>query len=201
MKPDLVACHECDMLQRVGSVPRGGAARCLRCGGLLFHHRAGGLQSTLALTLAAMFLFIMANANPIMMVKLEGQSQSTTLINGVRVLFQQGMWVLSLVVLLTSILVPLAQICGLLYVLLPLSLNRIPPGVATVFRMVNRMQPWGMMEVFLLGTLISIVKLAKMADIVPGLALYSLGALIFVVAASTASLDAHEIWERLEARR
>jgi paraquat-inducible protein A len=58
-----------------------------------------------------------------------------------------------------------------------------------------------MMEVFLLGTLISVVKLAKMAEIVPGLALYSLGALIFIVAASTASLDSHDIWERIGERR
>ncbi len=201
MKPEIVACHECDLLQRIDSVPVGGSARCPRCGGLLLRHKPGGLQRTLALTLAGLLLFIMANANPIMILELEGQSQSTTLVKGAQVLYQQGMWELSLVVLVTSVLVPLAQICGLLYVLLPLSLDRVPPKVAGVFRTVNRLQPWGMMEVFLLGTLISVVKLAKMAEIVPGLALYSLGALIFVVAASTASLDSHEIWSRLEARR
>ena len=75
------------------------------------------LWATLALTLAGMLLFVIANVNPIMILKLEGQAQSTTLIEGVKVLYNQGMWELALVVLFTSILVPLAELCALSYFL------------------------------------------------------------------------------------
>jgi paraquat-inducible protein A len=58
-----------------------------------------------------------------------------------------------------------------------------------------------MMEVFMLGILVSLVKLGKMATIVPGLAVYSFGLLIFILAASSAALDPHIIWEKLEVKQ
>jgi paraquat-inducible protein A len=149
------------------------------------------------LTLAALFLFIMVNVNPIMVLNIEGQPQAATLFSGAQELHRQGMWLLALVVLVTSIVVPLAQISGMLYVLLPLNLSFKAPKAAAVFRWVRLLQPWGMMEVFLLGILISIVKLAEMADIMPGVALYSLGVLIFITAAAATSLDPHQIWEKM----
>jgi len=105
---------------------------------------------------------------------------------------------LSLVVLLTTVLVPLAQMMCMLYILMPLKFRRIPMGLPRVFRLVRNLQPWSMMEVFMLGILVSVVKLAKMAKIVPGISLYSFLALIFVLAAMTASLDSHLIWEKWE---
>lgn len=196
MKPEMIACHECDLLQRVGWVPPRGAARCIRCGGLLFRHRPDSLQRCLALALAALLLFIMANSAPILTFKFEGQAEATTLITGIHALYNQGMWELSLVVLLTSVLIPLTQICGLLYILLPLNLRRVPWKASALFRLILRLQPWAMTEVFLLGILIAIVKLAKMASIVPGASLYAFGALIVVLAASSANLDPHEVWHR-----
>jgi paraquat-inducible protein A len=58
-----------------------------------------------------------------------------------------------------------------------------------------------MMEVFMLGILVAIVKLSKMATIIPGTALYAFMILIFVLAASAASLDPHIVWNRLEHHR
>ena len=84
---------------------------------------------------------------------------------------------------------------------LPLKFNFIPRGLPRVFRFVRHLAPWSMMEVFMLGILVSVVKLAKMAKIVPGVALFSFLALIFVMAAMTASLDSHLIWEKWENRR
>ena len=68
--------------------------------------------------------------------------------------------------------------------------------MAPVFRLMRRIQPWSMMEVFLLGILVSVVKLAEMADIVPGLALYSFAVLIVVLAGANASLDTRVLWRR-----
>jgi paraquat-inducible protein A len=64
----------------------------------------------------------------------------------------------------------------------------------------RRFQPWSMMEVFMLGVLVTIVKLAKMALIVPGPAVYCFMALILVLASCTATLDPHQVWERWEGR-
>jgi paraquat-inducible protein A len=81
--------------------------------------------------------------------------------------------------------------------LLPLKFNRVPWGMAGIFRLVRSLQPWGMTEVFLLGILVSIVKLAGMAAVIPGAALFAFLVLIFVVAATAASLNPDIVWKRL----
>ena len=197
----LVACHECDMLYQVGPLAEGGVATCRRCGGVLLRHKRNSLDRTLAFAMAGLILIIVANTFPFLALKSEGIVQETTLITGVEELYRQDMRSVAVLVFLTSILVPFVYISGLLYVLIPLKLNRLPWNLPLVFRLLGHIQPWGMMEVFMLGILVSIVKLAKMASIVPGIALYSFVALIFVLAAATASLDPHIVWDRLEHRR
>ena len=76
--------------------------------------------------------------------------------------------------------------------------NRLPWKLSRVFRLLLTLRPWGMMEVFMLGILVSVVKLGKMATIVPGVALWSFALLIIVLAAATAALDRRMVWDRLE---
>ena len=197
----MIACHECDLVHRVKSLPKKGIASCTRCGAVLYRHKPNSLERTLALSLAGLVLFVLANAYPFLALKMESQTHQTNLITGIKQLFTQDMQGLAVVVLLTTILAPLAQLLGMLYLLLPLRHHRVPPQFAPVFRFVRTLQPWSMMEVFMLGILVSVVKLAKMAQIVPGIAIFSFLALILVLAAATASLDPHEIWQRWEKLR
>jgi len=76
-------------------------------------------------------------------------------------------------------------------------MNRLAWQAPFFFRYLRKLQPWGMMEVFMLGILVSIVKLAKMAVIIPGTSLYAFAALIFVLAGAISSLDPHLIWDRV----
>ncbi|MGD2184837.1 MAG: paraquat-inducible protein A [Desulfobacterales bacterium] len=194
----LIACHECDLLHQSQSLPPGGTARCVRCGAVLYRRKRNSLDRVLALTIAGLVLFLVANAYPFLTFKLEAQVQETTLISGVIELYAQGMWIVAGVVLMTSILMPLLELIGMLYILLPLKFNLRPWKLPVFFRLVRRFKPWGMMEVFMLGILVAYVKLAKMASLIPGTALYAFLALIFVLAASAASLDPHIVWNRFE---
>jgi len=197
----LIACHDCDMIQRLPHISEGGTVQCVRCGAVLHQKKRNSIERTLALTMAGLVLFGLANTFPFLAFKLEAQVRQTTLLTGIRELYAQGMPELSLVVLLTTVLVPLTQMMCMLYILLPLKFKRIPMGLPRVFRFIRNLQPWSMVEVFMLGILVSVVKLAKMAKIVPGVSLYSFLALIFVLAAMTASLDSHLIWEKWEKKR
>ena len=194
----LIACHECGLIHRVDAVSEGSAGRCSRCGGLLYQRKRNSLERTLALTVAGLVLFVVANSFPFLGFKLQAQVHETVLITGVQELYHQGMWILATVVLLTTIVLPAAQMLGLLYVLVPLRLNRIPWKLREVFRFIQSLRPWAMMEVFMLGILVSVVKLAKMATIVPGIAAFAFMALIFVLAASLAVLDPHAVWEKIK---
>jgi paraquat-inducible protein A len=124
----------------------------------------------------------------------------TTLVTGIIDLYRQGMWEISLLVLLTTIIVPLLQLVMMIYVLLPLYLNRSPWKLGYVFRFFHNLEPWGMMEVYMIGILVAVVKLVAMAKIVPGTALWSFAVLILVLAAASASLDPRLVWERVESR-
>jgi paraquat-inducible protein A len=197
----LIACHECDLLQQLQPLPENATARCIRCGAVLYRRRKNSLDRTLALVLAGLILFGLANTFPFLTFKLQAQIRQTTLITGIRELYAQGLPELAVLVMLTAVLVPLVQLLGILYVLLPLKFNRKPPKLMPIFRLVRGLQPWSMMEVFMLGILVSFVKLAKMAQMVPGIAVFSFLALIFVLAAVGASLDPQVVWDRWDQRR
>jgi paraquat-inducible protein A len=194
----VIACHECDLLHQRRPLPPDGTARCVRCGAALYQRKRNSLDRVLALTVAGLILFIIANVYPFLTFRLEAQVQKTNLITGVMELFQQGMWIVAGVVLLTTVVMPLLELTGMLLVLVPLKLRRRPWKLALLFRTIRSFRPWGMMEVFMIGILVAVVKLVKMASIIPGMALYAFMILIFILAASAAALDPHIVWKKLD---
>lgn len=197
---NLCACHECDLLQRKVPLAPGQRARCRRCGALLYHSPGDTLDRTLAFALAAFILFAVANLFPILGLSIQGKHTETTLLGAVLELQKQGMGMVAGLVLFTTVVVPAMELLGLMYVLLPLKLNKPVRGQAAVFRLIQVLRPWGMVEVLMLGILVSLVKLAHMANIVPGWSLWLFGIFIFVMAATAASLDSEEVWARLGQR-
>jgi len=116
-------------------------------------------------------------------------------------LWNQELYGLATLVLLTCVLVPLAQMAALLYILVPLKANRPVPHAIRVFRLLQHVAPWGMLEIFMLGILVALVKLGKMATIVPGISVFAFGLLVLVMAAAVTALDPPLLWERLDRRR
>jgi paraquat-inducible protein A len=194
---ELVACHDCDLIHRIDPGEEGTSGRCTRCGSLLFSTKRNSIERSLALTIAAAVLLIVANSFPFLSFDMQGRVTQTTLMTGVRELLREDMRSLAGLVLLTAVLAPAAQLSLLLYMLVPLHLGHVPWRLAAVFRFLRRVQPWSMMEVFLIGILVALVKLSELAEIVPGLAIWCFGALILVLAAATVSLDPRAIWRRI----
>lgn len=168
---------------------------------MLRSRRRNGIERTLALALAAAVLFVVANSFPFLSFDMKGQVTQTTLMTGVFDLFAQGVPEIGALVLATAVLAPMLQISLLLYVLLPVHAGRVPWQMARAFRLLRRVQPWSMMEVFLVGILVAVTKLMGMAQVVPGLSLWAFALLIVVLAGAMSSLDPQEVWERLEAPR
>jgi paraquat-inducible protein A len=167
---------------------------------VLYRQGDTGLDQVLALTVAGLILFALANAFPLLTMRIDANVQPATLLSGVWLLADQGMAGLAALVVLTSAAAPLLKLVLLGYILVPLRLGRRAPGTARALRMVLALQPWAMMEVFLLGVLVAMVKLSSMAEIVVGPALYAFGFLVLVLAGITASLDPRTVWDRLEIR-
>jgi len=194
---NLVACHDCDLLQRLPAEPPRGRVRCGRCGAVLHRHGHDVVQVPFALGVTAAILFLLANTFPLLEFRFQGQSTTAYLLQGVFELQAEGMPMLALVVLVAILLAPAVQIALLLYVYGPLSFGRLAPGFPVAVRSLQAVTPWSMLEIFLLGVLVASVKLAEQATILPGPAAWSLGALIFVLAAAAAQVHPHFLWERV----
>lgn len=194
----LIACHECDLLHRVHPLRYGERARCSRCGAALYAKKRDSFEHTITLALTSLIFFTVANAFPFMTFELHGRVQESLLSTGVWEFFERGMWELGLLVLAASILFPCLKILGMLYVLVPLELNRRLGKAALVFRMVEHFKTWAMMDVYLLGVIVAVVKLADLAVLVPGVAIYSFVGLIIALAAADSALDPHAVWEKME---
>lgn len=193
-----MACHDCDLLHRIPAISEGMTANCCRCGALLARPKRNSLERTLALAITGLILLVMANSFPFLGFKIHGHVRHTLLLTGIQQFYASGMPWLAVLVLFTTVIAPLAQLLALIYILLPLKFQHRSPGMFHVFRWMQQLQPWSMMEVFMLGILVSMVKLAKMAQILPDIALFCFMALIFVLAACLASLDPHMVWEHWE---
>lgn len=193
-----VGCHECDAVLPEPEVPDGGSAICGRCGATLFRRTRQTVEITIALTVAAAILFIVANSFPFLSFEMQGQVTRTTLSSGSQALWEQGRRGVAMLVFFTTVIAPMLQISLMLYVIGPLWLGWRAPGSIRAFRAVEFFRPWGMMEVFLIGIFVAGVKLADMADIVPGLALWAFILLIPILAGASAFLDPEIVWRRID---
>ena len=85
-----------------------------------------------------------------------------------------------------------------MYVCLPLMFGIAAPGACLVAKWMYRSEPWNMVEVFLLGVLVSLLKLAKVADVHFGIGFWAFAGVMLCMAAAVAGIDREELWDRLE---
>ncbi len=196
--PSLVACPQCDLLQRLPELAPGASARCPRCDEELWRRREDALSRTLALALAAVVLYVVANSVPMLGLKAVGHQSSTTVFGGALQLWRDGEEIVAALVLFAAVIAPAAQIVLTLAIVLGAHRKDCPRWVGVLLRYQPATRTWTMIEVMLLGVLVALIKIAELATVIPGLALYALGALVFVFAAMQASFDPREVWNRVD---
>ncbi len=193
--PEAIVCEGCDAVYGRAALREREVARCPVCGTELDRHLGGQQARILPLAVAGLIMFGVANLFPIVEIELRSQ---TTLVGAVVALAGEGMSLVALLVLATTILFPLLQLLILLWLLVPLRRHeRIVAGFAWLVRAMQSLRPWGMIEVFLLGVLVALVKLSSMATVLPGPALYAFMALTVLLTAVLA-FDPRGFWEMAE---
>jgi len=169
----LVGCPQCDLLQRAIPLAAGESALCGRCGATLYRARPPTRERAQALTLAALIAFGVAMASPIVALEVKGNVVETTLPGAAQALYDDGMAPLAALVVFTTTIFPLLVLAAM--ALLP---------AAQPLRLLRAAQPWSMPEVFMLGVLVALAKLAHMATVTPGVGALAVGALIVLLAAA-----------------
>ncbi len=168
---------------------------CARCGAVLDRGRPAGLALALALYLAALILFFLANGFPLMVLSMHGTVREASIPGCARIMASLGWPWLSAILLTTVILGPLLHLGGMVLVLQQIARRRQGAWTARAFRILEEFRYWGMVEVFLLGVIVSYSKLARMTPVAPGPSLYALGGFVFMAALAVSALDPRAVWE------
>ena len=195
---DNIACRGCDLLQRIPRMRDGDRAYCGRCGALLAQQPADPFARPLALTVAASAALLIANCTPLLVLSAAGRESSTTLVGGAYRMWELGSEVSALVVGFCAVAAPIGYVALLLVVLLMVRHGPAPHWVATLLRAADRLRPWSMNDVLLLGLLVALTKIAQLATVIAGPAMYAVGALVLLLPAIVSSFDARAVWSRID---
>lgn len=200
MSAAVISCPSCGLLQRIAPLPPHAKAECPRCRYLVARSRGDTLGCTAALSLAALVLYVPANIYPIMRMDYFGIYRESTVWDGCVQLFQDGQLFVAIIVFLASLVVPLLKLLGLIF-LVTLTQMRSPrfrPFRARVYRVIELIGPWAMLDVFLLALLVAAVKLGRIATVTPGPGIVAFTAVVVLTLFASASFDPREIWNASE---
>ncbi len=193
-----LVCPDCDVLLEASPLQEGEKAICPRCLAPLMSYERNSLHRTAAFALAAAVLFVVSNCFPFMTLRAGFRENEMLLWQSASGLEEQGYPYLAFAVSVFVLAAPILLILGLLYLLVPLIWERRWPGAIWLCRWVLAARRWNMLEIFLLGALVSLLKLGKLAELSLGPSFWSFIALILCLTAALASIHPRELWERLE---
>ena len=199
--PRYIGCHDCDALFTAPTLQEGERIICPRCGAHLLSVRRNSVQRATAFALAAAVFFVAANAFPFLTLKADYRESDMVLAQSVSGLESAGYPPLASAVAIFTLVAPTLVIGGLLYLLLPLLSGRRLPGAALLCRAVHDARHWNMVEVYLLGVLVSLLKLGSLAKLTLGTSFWAFVGLIICLTAALACIDHRELWARLEMAR
>jgi paraquat-inducible protein A len=199
--PILRECLACGALQTVPALAPGTAAECGRCGTVLRRATRDGPRRALALTLTALVLLGVMYATVLLHVETAGIRLQADIVSGPDELLRRGMVGLAAVVAFTTVAAPLLRLLATAYVLIRLRARPVPRHLASVFKWVERLGPWSMIEVFLFGVFVAYVKLGDIVHITPAVGVYALMLLTVVLVWSDSVLDHEAVWAALDRDR
>lgn len=196
--PTRFGCLECDLLVSVDSLDPGESAACPRCGYLFTRNTPDGLTRSLAFALAAAMLLTMAMAFPFLSLQSGGFEHMMTLPRSAYELVQAGYLSIAILVVGPIMGVPALMICALVALLVPLRQGKSAPWLIPTGRMLFLLSSWSMVEVFVIGVLVSLVKISAMANVILGLSFWAYIAFALCFTAALTNLDRVQLWERIE---
>jgi len=194
---ELIGCHDCGQVYRWRPLARHERARCAQCRKELYRWQAAGPaprpSSMVAMSLGALIVYLIAQCFPIVSLQLEGLTTSVTLLGAIRVLWHEHMQVIASLVFFCAIVFPALDLGALLYVSTGLARGRRVPGFDMLLRAMQGARHWAMIEVFMIGILVTVIKMTSLARVVPHPGLYAFGALT-LLSALVMRYDPRALW-------
>lgn len=193
IRHDLLVCHECDAVHARHALAHDAVARCRRCGATLARGEGLPPDGHLALALAAAVVFLIASLSPIVTLELRGVDSEASLFEATWHTWQSGEQLVALLAFCTAFIFPATVIALRLWVLFPALLGRRAAGLVRALRALRWVTRWSMVEVFMLGILIAVVRSAGVTDVVLGAGIFGYAMLTVLLTAMQAS-GLHALW-------
>ncbi len=193
---ELLACHDCDLLQHRVNAPAGAAVRCRRCGSVLYRHSGKPLEHSVAWSVAGLILLLLANVFPVVNLSVNGLHTEATLFSGAIALSRAGQFSVAALVIGVLIVAPALLFVLQIVILQALRRNRLVPRFVLLMRILSGLGHWLMFDVFMLAIIVAVVKLSHLADVSVGEGLWAFLGLMVASIVSVTSYDVHELWRR-----
>jgi paraquat-inducible protein A len=196
---DLIACHGCDLLVDVGELEHGTRAYCPRCSHFLTRYQRDAMSRVLAYTVAAIILLVLSLSFPFLSFGASGLESVMTLRAAPGSLWQYGMHFLAFLVGAFIILIPALILLLLVAISVPLLLRWNAPWLHASAKVIFELENWSMVGVFIIGVIVSLVKIAAMATVVLGISFWAYAAFSICFTLAMVTLDRYQCWEMIEA--
>jgi paraquat-inducible protein A len=194
----LVSCNGCDLVVRAPGIQDTERALCPRCGARLHSRKAHSLERTWAFLIGATILYVPANLLPVMTTFSGGWKRSDTIMSGITHLFHLEMWPLAMVVFFASIVIPLLKLLVLSYLVVSVQLHsrRRPAHRTRIYRVIEKIGRWSMVDIYAITILVALVKFGTIArvEVEPGALFF--GAVVVITMLAAESFDPRLIWDR-----
>ena len=192
------SCHVCNLVSRTdrGTAP----AHCPRCGASLHFRKPGSVSRCWALLIGAYILYIPANLLTIMETGSLISYRKDTIVSGVVELWRTGSWVIAVIVFIASVTIPLLKLISL--TLLLVSVQRRswwrPRQRTRLYRLVELVGRWSMLDIYVVTLLAALVQLGSMATVKAGPGALAFGAVVVLTMFASMQFDPRLIWDPLQ---
>ena len=195
----LLNCEDCGLLSRHTAGVHG--AHCPRCNAVLHFRKPNSIQRTWALVIAAAICYIPANLLPVLTTTTPFSKSTDTIMEGVVLLWSPSSWPLSVVVFIASVTIPLAKLIALSYLLVTVQRSSIKSNRerTRLYRMVEFIGRWSMLDVFVDTFVVALVQLQPLMSVDPGPGVMFFAAVVVFTMIAADSFDPRLIWDQSEA--
>ena len=192
----MIGCHFC------GATLAGHKRHCNRCGHSVHSRHPKSLSSTVALLVASLVIYIPANVFPIMQTTFLGNTEPSTIMGGVLLLWSLGSYPVALIILLASVVIPLAKVLSLSWLCWQCRFpsRRLTEQKIKLYRVTEFVGRWSMIDVFVVAILTSMVQMGNFMSILPGAAVLSFTAMVVLTMLAAMTFDPRLLWDKDEAR-
>jgi len=200
----LVACHACGQVDRLAASAQASTAPvrqcCSRCGATLHSRYPGSISRTWALLIAAALLYIPANLLPILHTRSLLGNEDDTIMSGVVYFWTSGDWPLAVIVFVASILVPMMKltVLALLAFTAQTRSQWRPLERTTLYRIVERIGRWSMLDVFVITLTVALVRFKSLAVITAGWGALAFAAVVVLTMLAALEFDPRLIWDAID---